>query len=148
MKNNRLLILLLIVSSFQIACGDPYAGFNIDVRKNAKLVSIGKDVYSKNCVTCHKAKGAGDPNWRKRDKEGFLRAPPLNGDAHTWHHSAKWLIKTIRDGSVADAKGIKGKMPAWKNSLSDQQVIAVVAYIQSLWSEEIFQRWLKIDARG
>jgi len=147
MKNYRFSVLFIIVSFSQIACVEPYLEVSSDLRKNAKLVSIGKEVFNKNCVTCHKLNGAGNPDWRKRGKDGFMLPPPLNGSGHTWHHSGEWLMRIIKNGSAVNEKGIKGKMPAWKDKLDLQQVSAVLVYLQSLWPEEIYQRWVKIDAR-
>ncbi len=114
-----------------------------DLRKNNELVKKGEQIYKTHCLICHKAKGVGAKNWRKKDKQGILPPPPLNGTAHTWHHKRKYLIDFIKNGSPMG----ESIMPAWKSRLSNMQIIAVIAYIQSLWPEEIYQEWLKIEQR-
>ena len=37
-------------------------------------------------------------------------------------------------------------MPAFDEVLTDEQVDQAIAYFQSLWSDEIYSVWLKIDA--
>jgi hypothetical protein len=53
-------------------------------------------------------------NWKQPGADGKYPAPPLNGTAHTWHHSAKGLVSTIQNGTIS----IGGNMPAWKGKLS------------------------------
>ena len=40
------------------------------------------------------------------------------------------MIATVLNGQ----KGDLGKMPAWKDTLDDQQIAAVVTYIRQAWS--------------
>ena len=49
----------------------------------------------------------------------------------------------IRQGSVARG----GNMPAWEGKLSDDDVAAVIAWIQSRWPEEIYRSWLAMEEK-
>lgn len=115
----------------------------VDLRTDVRLVQQGKTLFAKHCSSCHGATGEGDSNWRQPDKDGFWPAPPLNGSAHTWHHPQQWLINKIKFGGQVG----KSKMPAWKDKLTEQEVLSVLAYIQSLWPEQTYQTWTGINQR-
>lgn len=114
-----------------------------ELRANSKLVEQGKILFASHCSTCHGVAGVGDANWRQKDKDGFWPAPPLNGSAHTWHHTQQWLFDKIKNGGPAG----QSKMPAWKHKLSDAEILSILAYIQSLWPEPIYQTWLELSKR-
>ncbi len=100
-------------------------------------VLAGEIVYRENCIACHLERGVGTENWKARDAEGNLPPPPLNGTAHTWHHDLGVLARTIAEGGA----GLGGSMPAFGDELSAEEVANVIAYVQSLWPEEIYRRW-------
>lgn len=102
----------------------------------------GKQLYEDNCASCHKPGAVGTADWRSRDAKGLLPPPPLNGTAHSWHHPLAVLYKQIMEGS---APGV-GSMPAMKGKLSRGQALAVIAYFQSLWPDEVYEAWQQIDA--
>lgn len=95
-------------------------------------------VADKFCSLCHGKNLEGNPNWRKRNAEGKLPAPPLNGSGHTWHHADKLLFGIIKKGVVPPygPPNYKTDMPAWGTTLSDEDIWAVLAYIKSLWPAE------------
>ncbi len=99
----------------------------------------GKIVYQTNCATCHGKNGESRPDWRKQGADGKYPPPPLNGSAHTWHHSTDTLSKIIREGSPP---GIGG-MPAWSDKLTDGEIDDVIVWITSIWSDEIYDIWYK-----
>jgi mono/diheme cytochrome c family protein len=39
-------------------------------------------------------------------------------------------------------------MPAWKGKLSEQEMQDVVAYIKSLWSDQVYRLWLKMEEQS
>ena len=100
-------------------------------------VNAGEKLYAANCLSCHGVRGAGDANWRKRDEAGAYPPPPLNGSAHTWHHSLAVLRRTIDRGGAE----LGGKMPAFAAELNAEERDAIIAYFQSLWSDEIYKIW-------
>jgi mono/diheme cytochrome c family protein len=108
-------------------------------------VTRGKAVYEKYCLECHGTGGKGLPgDWRVRDADGHFPPPPLDDSAHAWHHPTAVLLEVIRDGSPQG----QGKMPAWNGKLAEQEMQDVVAYIKSLWSDEVYQLWSKMEQQS
>jgi len=106
---------------------------------NAQLLR-GKKVFSENCAVCHGDKGQGlTANWQKSDADGKFPPPPLNGSAHTWHHSKDLLMRTVNEGGIA----LGGSMPPFKDKLSEKEKEAVLAYVMSLWPKQIYETWQK-----
>jgi mono/diheme cytochrome c family protein len=101
----------------------------------------GKALFDSHCAACHQPAGRGAADWRERDANGLLPAPPLNGTAHSWHHPLAVLYRQIMNGS---APGV-GNMPSFKGVLSQAEALAVIAYIQSLWSDQVYEAWRQID---
>ncbi|ABI56751.1 hypothetical protein Mlg_1402 [Alkalilimnicola ehrlichii MLHE-1] len=100
----------------------------------------GEALYQQYCAQCHGVAGDGAENWRQRDASGRTGPPPLNGTGHTWHHGKDELRHFIRHG-------LGPGMPPWRAVLSDDEVTAVIAYLQHWWPEEIYQAWQRYDAR-
>ena len=110
------------------------------IRKlDSEKVRRGKIVYQTNCAICHGQNGESKPDWRKQGSDGKYPPPPLNGSAHTWHHSTDTLSKVIREGSPP---GIGG-MPAWGDKLTDEEIDDVIVWITSIWPDEIYNIWYK-----
>lgn len=106
------------------------------------MAQKGKVVYSNNCASCHGTNGEGVIlPWNQKIDDGRYPPPPLNDDAHAWHHPIKALRFTINEGG----KPIGGVMPAFKDKLSSQDVDNVIAHIQSFWSDPYYEEWLKRD---
>ncbi len=110
--------------------GKTWTGFEGSNRISAKTISRGKRLFADNCQACHGIKGVGErPNDPyAKDEYGFV-APPLNNDAHAWHHPDRQLVETILNGSDRNER-----MIAWKESLSRKEVEDIVTYIKSLWN--------------
>lgn len=102
---------------------------------------LGAPLFDAHCAACHGTAAVGDPRWRERDANGLLRAPPLNGSAHAWHHPLSDLYRQIMRGS---APGV-GNMPPFQGVLSRGQALAIIAYFQSLWPDELYQAWQRMD---
>lgn len=131
--------ILIILSSvlFLSACFDSGDTQEKEVNK----VQLGKTTFDKHCLVCHgKAGGGIVKDWRKRQADGNFPAPPMDGTAHTWHHSPTQLLRTINDGGVQ----FGGQMLGFKNQLSEAEKQALLDYIYSLWSKDIQQKY---DAR-
>jgi mono/diheme cytochrome c family protein len=109
-----------------------------------ELVTHGGGIYKANCAVCHGANAEGAPNWQKPGVDGKYPAPPLNGTGHAWHHPKAALKATIKRGTVP----MGGSMPAWEGKLSDDDIEAVVAWIQSRWPDEIYRSWLAMDEKA
>ena len=141
-----MLVVLLALS----ACGGGGEGGGLPVpegverNSDPELLATGKQVYEQHCARCHGADASGDPNWRKRDADGFFPPPPLNGSGHAWHHSTEVLGNVIREGSPDGT----GRMPAWEGKLSEREIEAVIVWFQSLWPQPVYDAWFEMQQRG
>ncbi|MGB0732327.1 MAG: c-type cytochrome [Pontibacterium sp.] len=104
----------------------------------------GKKVFAANCAICHGANAESTPHWRTVDNNGHYPPPPLNGSAHAWHHPMTMLGSTIYNGGAP----VGGQMPAFKDKLSETDIIDVIAHFQTYWSDDIYQQWLQIEHRA
>ena len=111
-------------------------------------LAVGARVYAKNCASCHGVNLEGQPNWRQRNANGRLPAPPHNARGHTWHHDDATLFGITKLGT-AEFTGldIESDMPAFKDALSDDDIRAVFAYIKSRWPERIRTRQESLNRR-
>lgn len=100
-------------------------------------VALGRDVYLRNCASCHGPNAGGAPNWATPDPDGLHPAPAHDDSGHTWHHPDRVLYETIRDGMSDPLQpGAPLRMPAFGGTLSHSEIQAVIAYFKSLWSDE------------
>lgn len=106
------------------------------------LVMQGKAIYANNCAACHGEALQGQPNWRERMSNGRLPAPPHDKSGHTWHHPDAMLVDMVKNGLVPGKTappGYVSDMPAYRDILSDQEIIAVLAYIKSAWPPKVLE---------
>lgn len=92
------------------------------------LAAQGEPLYAQNCQSCHGDATTG---------AGRLTAliPSHGQDGHTWHHA---------DGQLADI--ILGRftypgreMPSFEDTLTEDQVEAILAYLKLGWNEEMLE---------
>ena len=103
-------------------------------------VQLGSVLYDEQCASCHGQNLEGQPNWHKRDQDGYLPAPPHDETGHTWHHTDKDLFEMTKYGIRAFAgEGYKTRMPIYKDILSDSEILAVLSFIKSGWPAEVIQ---------
>lgn len=130
------------------ACDAPRSA--VDASDAAK-VARGTAVYHQHCAACHGANLEGQADWRVRKPNGRLPAPPHEASGHTWHHPMSMLIEIVRNGLVPPnaPEGYESDMPAFRGTLSDDDVVAVLSFIQSRWTEDVraFRRDNKLDAK-
>ena len=67
-----------------------------------------------------------------RRENGRLRPPPLNGDGHTWHHADGVLYRIVSEGGTG--LGFGSDMPAFKDELSHEAIIAVLEFVKTWWA--------------
>ena len=116
---------------------------------NPTLVARGSEVYSRYCAACHGARLEGQPNWRSRLPSGRLPAPPHDESGHTWHHSDKVLFAIVMDGVAEHApEGYQSDMPGFRGTLSETDVLAVLAFIKSQWPTTVRQRHERLNANS
>lgn len=104
-------------------------------------VAAGALLYRENCASCHKENAEGTPDWKTPDVNGKLPPPPLNGTAHAWHHPLEVLRTVVRRGGAP----VGGSMPAFADKLDQAQIDAILAWVQSHWSDEIYAIWKERD---
>ena len=104
---------------------------------NQEIVEFGSGLFQQNCAQCHGSNAEGTRDWKKRDANGNFPPPPLDGSAHAWHHSIGQLARSIKQGGIR----LGGVMPAFGDKLSDQEVLALIAFFQSKWPDEVYQVW-------
>ena len=91
----------------------------------------------------------GQNNWRRRNSEGYLPAPPHDETGHTWHHSDSYLFNMTKYGiEKIIGKKYQNNMPAYDGILSDDEIIAVLSYIKSMWPKSIREKHDQINARA
>ena len=106
-------------------------------------VEQGYGLFQQYCAECHKPDASGDPNWKEVNAEGKLPPPPLNGTAHAWHHPLPLLRQIVRNGGIP----MGGSMPPFKEKLQPAEIDAILAWVQSHWSDEIYATWSRINQR-
>lgn len=143
--------LLLAGSLSLISCADEKADNKIaaataeskPVVRNLSEAQVmrGRQLYLKNCTVCHGINAEGAPDWQKRTADGSYPPPPLNGTGHAWHHPTRALVDVIRNGTIR----LGGKMPPWKDKLSDEQIHDIIIWFQSQWPDELYAAWQRMD---
>ncbi len=89
------------------------------VAANEEMLALGQQVYESTCAACHGQQG-----------EGHIlpQAPALNETEHAWHHPDGQIQELIRNGGQT--------MPALGDKLTDEEIVAVIRYIQTWWEPE------------
>jgi mono/diheme cytochrome c family protein len=97
-------------------------------------VSAGKVLYMHACASCHGKRLQGQPLWQLEDQYRGQRAPAHDQSGHTWAHSDEDLFRMTRDGRFpAWPATTVSHMPAFRDSLSDEQILSVIAFIKASW---------------
>lgn len=116
---------------------------------NAAQVARGQAVYAAQCASCHGADLQGQPNWRERQANGRLPAPPHDESGHSWHHPDNVLFAITKYGIAAYAPpDYESDMPAFEGVLTDEEIAAVLAYIKSRWPPEVRARQARIEPQA
>ena len=85
-----------------------------------EIIKLGADVYAETCASCHGEEGEGHLV--------LVSAPALNGSEHSWHHADGQIQQLIIEGGR--------QMPAFGEELADEEVFALIRFIQTWWSED------------
>lgn len=112
---------------------------DIPIMPESVDIVLGESLYAQNCAACHGANLEGQANWQVPGDDGVLPAPPHDASGHTWHHSDALLFDytTLGGQEVMARLGIafNSGMPGMADTLSDQEIWNILAYIQSTWPE-------------
>lgn len=114
------------------------------------LIGQGAKVYAASCASCHGANLEGEEDWRSGNLDGTLKAPPHDETGHTWHHADDLLFRITKFGT-ADALGLedfKSNMPAFQDTLTDQEIIAVLSWVKAQWPDKIRDRHDMMNERA
>ena len=125
MKNIVVGVMALVFAAALGACsGDDANPFPIEVTDSR--VEAGERIYADNCASCH----------GPVDGPTVLESAPVHGDAgHTWHHPDRLLFQWI-----LDRPPLAVAMPAFRDTLWEEEVIDAIAFIKSHWLPEIQER--------
>ncbi len=108
---------------------------------DAERLALGQRVYVDACASCHGENLEGQADWRLRNADGRLPAPPHDPTGHTWHHPDQMLFEMTKLGIEALApEGYQSDMPGFADDLSDGEIRAVLAFIRSTWPPKIQTR--------
>ena len=147
--SNRLtwILVLVLVAAFALFVAEPvWNKLTSETWKEAdpEQIAMGEQLYQTNCLPCHGPGAQGQdlsaPMGGQRP-DGTFFAPALNGTAHSWHHPKDVLFRIIKEGSPAKESPMRG----FKDRLSDREIMAVMAYFQSLWPASIKERYAKMN---
>jgi len=117
-----------------IAAFPALAAHELDGRDLAE----GQNLYAQHCASCHGAALQGQEDWQTPGDDGVYPAPPHDETGHTWHHSNKDLFEYTQLGgqAIAERLGLKSfasGMPGFGETLSDEEIWEILAFIQSRW---------------
>ena len=151
-KNKYIIILilsLLAILYFLITYSNvSSANINLNTIDNS-ILEDGKKIYANNCASCHGINLEGQQNWMSRLPNGLMPAPPHDKTGHTWHHPDRYLFMVTKYG-IEELIGEKylNNMPAYKDILSDKEIISVLSYIKSTWPTTIKRIHDQINSRA
>ena len=141
MKTRTLTLSFLTLAALALAAvwiadafAPPPSAFTMRPDDPATL-ALGENVYRQHCVACHGEKLEGQPDWRERNAQGLLPAPPHDATGHTWHHPDEVLFNLTKYGvaKAARLKDYASAMPAYEGVLSDTEIVAALSWIESIW---------------
>jgi mono/diheme cytochrome c family protein len=121
--------------SFGVLSGSPQINPN-----DPEQVALGRQIYAGHCAMCHGDNLEGQPDWKTRKPNGRLPAPPHDASGHTWHHPDQQLMLITKKSLSAVVPGYESDMPSFEGVLTDGEIAAVLAYIESHWPNEIQER--------
>ena len=104
-------------------------------------VAQGEALYQQHCAACHGAQLQGAPDWKTPLADRSYPPPPHDSSGHTWHHPDELLLDiTAIGGDPAN----NSKMPAFKDQLREEQMVAILTFLKSKWGREEreFQWWM------
>ena len=131
-------VCLIIVASSVLASTGTDGVQTVLEADDLAIVANGESIYQAQCAACHGVQLEGQPNWRQRDAQGMLPAPPHDASGHTWHHADDLLFEITKysAGVVIGDPDYQTTMPAYENILSDDEIVAVLSFIKNTWPEQ------------
>ncbi len=121
----RLLILIEIVLCMLLIVSCSAGQPDSKATATAQSLAKGTALYGQYCMSCH----GGSTGGSLTDIP-----PPHNANGHTWHHPDQQLKDIILNG--LDLSTDSQKMPAFKDKLSNSDVLNILEYIKTWWTPE------------
>ncbi len=119
--------------------------------RQARQIALGQSVYAENCASCHGKQLEGQPDWQTPLASGRLPAPPHDATGHSWHHSDEMLFNVTRNGLKPYAgENYESDMPAFVDTLKDDEIRAVIEFVKSTWPERerTYQQQMTLQQRN
>ena len=109
--------------------------------EDAQAIARGETLYAEHCAACHGTALEGQvPDWRQPGPDGLLPAPPHDETGHTWHHPDALLVDIVTRGTEAVVGGgYRSGMPGFADVLSEEGILATLAYIKSTWPARVIE---------
>ncbi len=132
-KSPIILSLLIVLVLILAACSGGASTTTTSSSATAAAVSTptaisGAQLYQQNCASCHGANGAGGL------KIGGVTSPDIRGPAlaSTFNNDISLIKRAILDGKDEKGADLDTAMPRFRGSLSDDQLNAIISYLQTL----------------
>ena len=108
---------------------------------NLAQIGHGASLYRQHCAECHGANLAGQPGWQGDYPAGDRPATPLNGTGLAWQRADDDLFDIVKyGGQPFSPPDYRNRMPAYERLLADGDIWAILAYVQSRWDADTWQR--------
>jgi mono/diheme cytochrome c family protein len=121
----RLLVLPAVIAAATFwSCTSGAERFPIQITQ--ARAEQGRQLYLAQCASCHGTPDTPPP---------LPAAPPHTVEGHTWHHADRDLFDW-----VLDRPPLATQMPGFRGILTNEEVLAVLAYIKSTWPEDVRNR--------
>lgn len=113
-----------------------------------EAVAQGAALYAENCAACHGAALEGEGDWRQRNADGSMRAPPHDETGHTWHHPDAQILAITKYGTETVTGGaVQSAMAGFGDRLSDTEILAVLAFVKAQWPDAFIARHNALNRR-
>ncbi|MGP6156594.1 MAG: c-type cytochrome [Vulcanimicrobiaceae bacterium] len=120
-------------AKFGLVLGLVLAGASLAHVANGSVASAaapdGKTIFATRCSACHQATGLGGGPF-----------PPLAGNADVTAADTASILNTVLNGRsgpiTVNGHSYGGAMPAWKGTLSNAEIAAVLTYVRSAWGNK------------
>ena len=133
---------LFVEATFMLACSASIALASHELE--GRDLIAGASIYANNCATCHGDSLEGQANWQTPDENGVFPAPPHDVSGHTWHHDNILLFEYTKLGgqqtlAKRGMENFNSGMPGFAETLTDDEIWDVLAFISSTWPPDIQQ---------
>ncbi len=140
---------LLVATVATVSLGTALADEG-DINSDKAVISAGAELYADNCAVCHGADLEGAEDWQGYNEDGTLKPPPHDASGHTWHHSDTLLFDYVKLGGTAAMAKValeefNSGMPPFGDTLTDEEIWNILAFIKSSWPEDIQQTQREIS---